>query len=357
MFHEIGIVRAISVLVLVAFLGLITVGCGLPLVATSKLDLPEYLEINYLENSLNIEIIEINEQHAIVQISGIDLAPLMVEFRYITISRPFEQTQILVNDQEVSLTSLIALEDRLSPQEQLQAHPQGVGTIILLAWSAIEFLRNCAIPVYNDWTNKGTITENTAIACAIEAASALVSKLVAKGAVSAIKVTALREAIKSSILGKVITWRQLQQLINKGTKREIAAIIGELASMFFKGTVNVLRKVFDEFGIIHQSGAKPVVKGISLQGKSLKVGVKYLERVYFSDEDGDLASIKFEHRTGWWWKESSSWTFKDQIGIYNGSIIFTIICYVPGTIRERVTLTDLGGLSNSLEYVYYCVKQ
>lgn len=350
---------AVSVVVLV---GLIVGGCGRLFIP--PLDSSEYPQASdpasYIgPANIEIGIVEISEHHAMVRVSSKGAPPLVIEFRYGTRSTltEAEQVQILIDGQVISPANLLGLGvHQIGVQERLQ--PQGVIVYIFLAWTAIEFIRNCATPLYNDVQKGGwPPTEKTFEKCVTEAAAIVVDLIARKLASKVIKVTELRKAIKESIFGKVITWGQLNRLFNKGTKPDIAAIVGALASNFFKGLVNAFKNIFNQFGILNQPGAKPIVTGVSVQGKSLKAGVRYSEQIYFSDEDGDVNRIQFEVWDGRRWVFSSGWSFQNKLGVYRGDIPYTVTCGPGGgTVRGRVTLFDLGELSELLEYTYSCVR-
>jgi len=132
-----------------------------------------------------------------------------------------------------------------------QDRPRFIVAALLLAvrvWAAVETIRVCALPVYQELRRSGSISQRTTEACITEAAVDVTGGILAKLAIPTVKITPLRNSIKS-MLGNVITNRQLQKVINKKTKSDIVELVREMTKLLYDVLVKGYQKAMSDNGI------------------------------------------------------------------------------------------------------------
>lgn len=184
------------------------------------------------EAPVAIELVSFDESRAVMRASEGDAEAVLMEFRFA--------------DQSVrELDGASSQKDELAPSQNIVVAAFLLGLAI---YSAVETIRVCAVPLYQDYRYNRKISAKTTQSCIEEAASYVAGGVAGKVASKALKVTALRNSIKS-MLGSVITHRQLQNVINKKTKPQIVDLISELTQLFYNGLVNGYKRVLQEQGV------------------------------------------------------------------------------------------------------------
>lgn len=292
-----------------------------------------------------IEVVSIDEARAVLRVHNPDGQPLRVELYRLPGTTFIDQTSIVVDGQTVTSDGLSAI-----------VIPPLVGAI-LLGLSAIQFIYGCALPVYEEARRSGNpLKQEVVAACAQWGVEHLFTKGLGKFLKPSVKVTALRNDIYNSMIGKVITRQQLQRQINKKTKADIAELFAALTVEFFGGVVSALQGVYSKHGISYRKSAAPEIVSVGVNGTVRRAGRKFTDQVSYVDQDGDAVSITFEMRSGLSWKKVSGWSFYDRIGVNQGSILYETTCSVVGTYRGRVVLKDMSGNTSSREYQYTCAR-
>lgn len=120
--------------------------------------------------------------------------------------------------------------------------------LALKVYSVVETIRVCAIPVYQDIRRSNSVSQTTVTECATQAAINVSGGILARIASPVIKVTALRSSIKSMV-GNVITHRQLQRVINKQSKASITELVRQMTAIFYSELMSGYTKVFNANGI------------------------------------------------------------------------------------------------------------
>lgn len=124
--------------------------------------------------------------------------------------------------------------------------------VVALAWAALEvysayeLIRICVPPFVDDWYRTRSINLRTKDACFIQVALSVSGEALAKKLIPAVKVTALRTAVKSQ-LDNLVTQRELQAIFNKTTKPQVTGIAQNILSTFYSAVVNGMRDIFKRF--------------------------------------------------------------------------------------------------------------
>jgi PKD repeat protein len=100
--------------------------------------------------------------------------------------------------------------------------------------------------------------------------------------------------------------------------------------------------------------ARPEIISIEFPSEISADGNEYNGTVRFRDQDGDVAWIQFDVVLGNW--KPNGWD-PQVFGLTNGTIGFTNRCYVPETVRLKVTLRDRAGNESApFNFTFRCVN-
>lgn len=182
---------------------------------------------------VSLEIVSVNELGAVMRVQEQGADPVFLTLR--DPGAPAGQAESISGP---------TIGDESGPQAALL--PALI--LALKVWSVVETIRVCAPPIYQDLRRTNSISQRTATDCATQAAINVSSGILAKIASPVIKVTVLRNSIKSMV-GNVVTHRQLQKLINKQNKANINALIQEMTKIFYAELMSGYAKVFNSNGI------------------------------------------------------------------------------------------------------------